>query len=176
MSTLTLRDLLVREAFLTRFSWAVQDYPRSERLVRDLRRELTAAADDVGVRRAVADLGHPRVLAEGYLATLDHRVPRWATGATWAALAVGAVAYLVVAYAVGTLDTLADLGGGTLTRTTLGATTVYTSTDGELSVGTEASWQWLVLYGAVFAVVFTLGARLWRLLPTRERDLTRAPA
>ena len=128
MSTLSLRDLLVRETFLARFSWAVQDYPKPDRLVGELRRELTATAADVGMRRAVADLGHPRVLAEGYLASLDRRVPRWATGATWAALAVGAVAYLLVAYAFGTLDTLEDLGGGSVTRTALGATTVYTST------------------------------------------------
>ncbi|GCE78083.1 hypothetical protein [Cellulomonas biazotea] len=175
MSTLPLRDLLVRETFLARFSWAVQDYPKPDRLVRELRRELTATATDVGMRRAVADLGHPRVLAEGYLASLDRRVPRWATGATWAALAVGAVAYLLVAYAFGTLDTLEDLGGGSVTRTALGATTVYTSTDDGLSVATEGSWQWAVLYAALFGVVFVLGSRLWRAWPSGGA-VRRAPA
>ena len=175
MTALSLRDRLVREAYLTRFSWAVQDHPQDRALVRDVRREVTATADQIGMRAAVAGLGHPRVLAEGYLASLDRRVPRWATGATWAALAVGAVAYLLVAYAFGTLDTLEDLGGGTVTRTALGATTVYTSTDGGLSVETEGSWQWVVLYAALFGVVFVLGSRLWRAWPSGGA-VRRAPA
>jgi hypothetical protein len=114
------------------------------------------------MRAAVAGLGHPRVLAEGYLAELGRRTPRWATGGVWAGLAVGALVYLAVAYALGTLDTLLDLGGGTLTRTTLGATTQYTATADALGVETSVSWQWLVLGAGVFAVTFVRGSRAWR--------------
>ncbi|GCD18699.1 hypothetical protein CTKZ_02610 [Cellulomonas algicola] len=162
MTTLSLRDRLVREAYLTRFSWAVQDHPQDRALVRDVRREVTATAEEIGMRAAVAGLGHPRVLAEGYLAELGRRTPRWATGGVWAGLAVGALVYLGFAYALGTLDTLLDLGGGTLTRTTLGATTEYTATADVLGVETSVSWQWLVLGAGVFAVTFVLGSRAWR--------------
>ena len=105
MST-SLRDTLVRERYLTRFSWALQDHPKDTQIVRELRTELTATAAEVGMRQAVADLGHPRVLADAYLDELGRPVPRWATGAVWGALAVGAVAYLVLAYGIGTLDTI----------------------------------------------------------------------
>ena len=36
MST-SLRDTLVRERYLTRFSWALQDHPKDKQIVRELR-------------------------------------------------------------------------------------------------------------------------------------------
>lgn len=156
------RDTLVRELYLTRFSWAMQDYPKYKTIVRELRTELTATAAEVGMRQAVADLGHPRVLADGYLSELGRPVPRWTTGAVWGALAVGAVAYLAVAYGIGTLDTIGQMGGGTLERVFLGATTTFTNDDDALSVASTLTWQVLVFYACVFTVPFLLGARVWR--------------
>jgi hypothetical protein len=171
MST-SLRDTLVRERYLLRLDWAMQDYPKHKPVVRELRTELTATASEVGMRQAVADLGHPRALADAYLSELGRPVPRWSTGAVWGALAVAAVAYLVVAYAIGTLDTLGQLGGGTVERVFLGATTTFTNEDDALSVTSTFTWQALVFYACVFTVPFLLGARVWRAwsgAPTRAR-------
>ncbi|WP_421734687.1 hypothetical protein [Cellulomonas sp.] len=164
----TLRDTLIRERYLTRFSWAMQDFPKYKRVVRELRTELTAASAEVGMRQAVADLGHPRVLAESYLSGLGRPVPRWTTGAVWGGLAVGAVVYLAMAYTFGTLDTLEQLGGGTVEREFLGATVVYTHDDGGISTSFTLTWQALVFYAAVFTVPFLLGARVWRAWGTRS--------
>jgi hypothetical protein len=159
---LTQRDRIARERYLLRFSWAMQDYPRSGRLTRELRSEITATAAEVGMARAVEGLGHPRLLAEGYIAELPRRVPRWGTGAVWGTLAVSALVWLSLAYAAGTLDTLAALGGGTVEHTAFGATTTYVSTADEVSVSSWATWQLLVVYLVVFLVPYLLGARVWR--------------
>ncbi|GEL96620.1 hypothetical protein [Cellulomonas terrae] len=156
------RDTLVRELYLMRFSWAMQDFPKDKQVVRELRSEIDVAASEVGMRQAVADLGHPRVLADGYLSELRRPVPRWTTGAVWGALAVGAVAYLAVAYAIGTMDTIGQMGGGTLERAFLGATTTFTHDDDAMSVASTFTWQVLVFYACVFTVPFLLGARVWR--------------
>ena len=161
MST-PLRDTLVRERYLLQFSWALQDFPKYKQVVRDLRTELTAAASQVGMRQAVADLGHPRVLADGYLSGLDRPVPRWTTGAVWGSLAVGAVVYLAAAYAMGTLDTLEQLGGGTAERVVLGAGVTFTNDDQALEVVSTLSWRVLAFYVGVFTVPFLLGSRVWR--------------
>ena len=67
-----------------------------------------------------------------------------------------------MAYGFGTLDTLEQLGGGTVDRVFLGATTTFTNTDDSLSMGTTVTWQAFLLYAAVFTVPFLLGARVWR--------------
>jgi len=45
-------DALRREAYLARFAWHMQDYPQRDyrRIRDDLRREIDAAAADVGMR------------------------------------------------------------------------------------------------------------------------------
>ncbi|MBO9554211.1 hypothetical protein [Cellulomonas sp.] len=175
--TLPLRDRLVRERYLLRFSWAMQDYPKNGRIVRELRTELTATAAEVGMARAVAGLGHPRVLAEQYVAELGRRVPRWGTGGVWGALAVSALVWLSWAYAAGTLDTLAAMGGGTVEHTAFGATTTYTRTaDGAVSVGTVATWRLAVVYLVVFLVPYLVGARVWRAWHRPERAGHAVPA
>ena len=158
----SLRDTLVRERYLLRFDWAMQDFPKYQPIVRELRTELTATASEVGMRQAVADLGHPRVLADAYLSGLGRPVPRWTTGAVWGALAVGAVVFLALAYGIGTLETIGQMGGGTVERVFLGATTTFTNDDGEISFRSTLTWQALVFYACVFTVPFLLGARVWR--------------
>ena len=164
--SLRLPDRARREVFLMRVSWAMQDYPSKafRGIKRELRAEITAAAAQVGMRQAITDLGHPRALAEGYTAELGRRLPRYATGAVAAVLAVGALAYLATAYAVGTLDAIEAMGGGSVTTYPLGAVATFTRTATELSVETTMSWQGALLHGVTATVAFVLGSRLWRLL------------
>lgn len=171
MTTSTTADLrrtdrLRRDWYLLRLEWALQDYPHKalSRLKRDLRTELTLAAQDVGMRRAVADLGHPRALAERYVDELGRRLPRWTAGALAAGLVLGVLAYLFLAYSMGTLDTLAELGGGSVTRYPFGAETTWSSTEvGGISVATRPSVAGTVFVLGVTVVAFVLGARVWRL-------------
>ncbi|WP_051274857.1 hypothetical protein [Cellulomonas sp. URHD0024] len=168
-----LRDTFRREAYLLRFSWAVQDFPQYVRLKRELRNELDATAAEVGMRQAIADLGHPRVLADGYLAELDRSMPRWNTGGWWAALTLGALVALGMAFGVGALTTLEQLGGGTTTATFLGATTTFTWTDDAISAGATLTWQFAVFLVLALLVPYLVGARFWRLWST-SRSLQRA--
>jgi len=157
-------DRARREWFLIRFSWHMQDFPQKQyrQIKRDLRRELTTAGADVGMRHAVADLGRPRTLADGYIAELGRPVPRWTTGAVAASLAIIFIVYLGVAYAIGTVDTLEAMGGGTVTTYPFGAETIFTSTADEISVQTQLSAAGASFFLGVAAVAFTLGSRLWR--------------
>ena len=114
------------------------------------------------MRHAVADLGRPRTLADGYIAELGRPVPRWTTGAVAAGLAVLFIVYLGVAYAIGTVDTLEAMGGGTVTTYPFGAETIFTSTTDGISVQTQLSAAGTSFFLGVAAVTFTLGSRLWR--------------
>ncbi|GIG26889.1 hypothetical protein [Cellulomonas denverensis] len=162
----TLRDRLRRDLVLIRFSWAIQDHPQASALTREVRRELAATAAEVGLGRALDDLGNPRVLADGYLEALDRPIPRWTAGTVWGAIALAFALYTGLAYGFGTLDALADLAGdGTLSarRVVLGATFDYTAGPAELSTTWSLSWGWFALHVLVFALPFALGARIWRL-------------
>lgn len=170
--TRNLRDRLERGWYLQRLSWALQDYPGGARkqILTELRGEIDAAADDVGTTRALEDLGRPALLAGRYLTELDRPLPRWNTGGVAAVLAVTALVYLGFAYAVGTLDTLLALGGGTRTAYPLGGRVVFTATDDELWVEGLITWQALLLHVGVGLVAFALGSRVWRALPSRSRQ------
>ncbi|WP_225753028.1 hypothetical protein [Actinotalea sp. Marseille-Q4924] len=166
-STLTRTDRLRLGWYLQRLSWALQDYPRRERraALRQVRQDTLAAAGDVGMRTAVDELGHPRALAERYVAQLDRPLPRWTSGAVAAALACGALLYLGMAYTTGTLHTLEALGGGTLTTYPLGGEVVFTADDRTFAVESTLSWQGGLLFAAVAGVAFALASRVWRVLP-----------
>lgn len=159
-------DRARREWFLFRFSWHMQDFPGKQyrQIKRDLRRELTTAGADVGMRRAVTDLGRPRTLADSYLAELGRPVPRWTTGAVAAGLAIGFIVYLGVAYSIGTIDTLEAIGGGTVTTYPFGAETIFTSTADEISLESNGNLAGLVFFVGVGLVAFVLGSRAWRVL------------
>lgn len=163
---MTFADRLRRDWYLIRFSWFMQDHPAREyrRIRGELRAEIAAAADDVGMSTALSDLGHPRTLAEGYRATLDGPRPRYVTGVVAAGLTITVIAYLVVAYSFGFLDALEATGGGSATIRPLGAETTFTSTADMIGVESTFTWQWLALYVGVGAVAFVLGSRLWRVV------------
>ena len=93
---MTAIDLLRREYFLNRFSWHAQDFPGYVKVKRDLRRELTVTAGEIGMAQAVASLGDPRRLASDYLDNLERPYPRWNSGAWWA----GAGLWLITALGI----------------------------------------------------------------------------
>lgn len=160
------RDRARLEWYLQRLSWALQDYPGRQRraVVRQVRADTLAAAADVGMSAALRDLGHPVALAEGYIAEAGRRLPRYTSGAVAAGLAVGALLYLSLAYAAGTIDTLEAMGGGSITTYPLGGEVTFTALEDELSVVSDLSWQGAALHVAVGTAAFVLAGRLWRLL------------
>ena len=163
-SPLSLRDQLRIEGYLLKFSWPMQDHPRKEykQIRSELRASLGAAAQDVGTERAIADLGSPFALADQYMSSLGRKLPRWNTGAIVAALAVGTMLYLAVAYVLGSLSTLESLGGGEAELWVFGAPVRTHLSDDGIWVEGAASWSVLGAYAAVGAVAFALGSRFWR--------------
>src|SRR5690606_17088956 len=104
----SLADTLRRDLYLMRFGWAMEDYPSKpgKQIRKDLRRDLKVAEAEVGTQQALADLGHPRVLAERYKQELGRRLPSYTTGAVAAGLVVGMLVYLSLAFALGVHSTL----------------------------------------------------------------------
>jgi len=167
---LGLTDQLRRDWYLTRFLFAMQDYPGKEykRVRADLRTDLDAAAADVGMRRALADLGSPRHLADGYYGALDRERPRYWDGAVVAALLGTMLAYCFLSYGAGAVDTLLAQGGGTVQLHYLGAPLTVTGTERELGLEFKFSWLGALVYLGTMAVGFALGSRLWRLRTGRS--------
>jgi hypothetical protein len=159
---MNLPDLLRREYFLNRFSWHAQDYPGYVKLKRDLRREVTLTAGEIGMAAALAALGRPRALAAEYLATLGRPVPRWSSGSWWAAAGICLLVWLGGAYALGTMDALAGTGGGSVDLAVFGTPVTFTYTASEISSQFQLTWSSLAWFVAVAVVPFALGARIWR--------------
>lgn len=90
-------DRRALRGYLRRFSWAVGDYLGTplRRLRADLRDQTLAAAADVGMTRALADLGEPRELAARYTEEHGRRGPRGARTVVRVAATVAAVGLLV---------------------------------------------------------------------------------
>lgn len=164
--TRSARDRLALSWYLARFGWAMQDYPgREYRAIRaELRASALATAAETGMPAALADLGHPYALADAYLAPLGRRHPRWATGAAVAAVVLGMLTYLIVAYSFGVLDGMLALGGGRAEILVLGGTWTFVATDAELAAGGPLlSGPGLLLALTLGGVAFALGSRIWRL-------------
>ncbi len=111
-------DLARRESYLTRLDWSLRNLPsrESRQILRDLRRDVTATAADIGMRPALSDLGTPVVLAEQYTAGIDPEGPRYGSGAIAAGATGSAIVFLLLAYAIGSGQTLAAMGGGVRRR------------------------------------------------------------
>ena len=160
-------DSLRKDWYLLRFGYHMQDFPN--RRYKPIRAELSAQLDEaaahVGMRQAVADLGHPAALAEQYVASLGRRLPRWTTGAVAAGLSIGILVFLGMSYAFGTLDTLDALGGGTRTAYPFGAPTTFVNDGDSISVESTFTLAGAAFFTAVAVVSFVLGSRVWRLIP-----------
>lgn len=160
-----LADVTRREWYLTRLDWGLRDLPSKEsrHIRRDLRRDITATAAEVGMRPALDDLGTPGDLATQYTAGMDPEGPRYVQGALAAGATVAAIVFLLVAYAVGTLDTLSFVGGGTRTLSLWGSETVLTATPEVTSVQIMNAISMVLVIAAISAVAFLVFSRIWRI-------------
>ncbi len=178
----TLDRLRIERAVWT-MNTRLQDLPRRSRTTRrrELRDNLRAAAEDVGTRQAVRQLGDLRILAADYLAAeygdLSRR-PSWTAAAVTILLIEGLMTLLEYAG-----RTAFDAG---ITTTTPHATGTfhwtgvpYLTSDETFTYlnGTHTSvggaWTPLV-YVLMFAGAFVTG-RLWRLISAWQRQRHQTP-
>ena len=166
--TLSLADRWRRSWYLQRLELWLDPMPRRRRraVLGELRANLDEATADVGLERAVADLGAPRELARRYLDAETAGRPRWHQGAVAAGLLLAAWVYATFFYAVGMLDALASTGTTTPARGSfLGTRVEAVSSPAEFSAAfTGVPWAPVV----ATLVVFLLVGRAWRALPGRS--------
>jgi hypothetical protein len=102
MPRLPLADRIRLALFLWRLSHRLVDLPgRRRREIRRERRDNTrAAAAEVGMRRALANLGHPAALAAEYASAEGRRRPRYRRGILYAVIA-GYAYFILSMFVVG---------------------------------------------------------------------------
>lgn len=165
-TTLTLTDRLRRWSYLQDVELWLDPMPgrRRREVIRDLRANLADAASDVGMRRAIDDLGRPRALARAYVDGEPRRRPIWTVGV----LAAGGVLLLaelvLLGYLGGMTDALLSSGGGTGSGSFFGVRVTTVGTADEMS-WSFVGWSWPITIAALLA--FLLGSRGWRLLAPR---------
>ncbi len=160
-----LGGLIRREWFLNKLDWGLRNLPSHDRrrIQRDLRRDVTATAAETGMRAAIADLGKSSELAHEYASGIDDAGPRYITGAKAAILTAGAILYLLMAYGMGTLDTLLAMGGGTRTTDAWGIQFHFFASENEFGVESSDVLPAFAVLLAISVVVFSLVSRIWRL-------------
>jgi hypothetical protein len=166
-------DRIRLELLVQRLDYHLSDLPgaRRRQIRREIRANTRAAAADVGARQALANLGHPRVLAAGYLAAEGRPLPQFRKGAWWAAAALALYIFAAMIFATGFVDgadAASDLDRR-LTTSFLGAS--VEATPGEPSFAVTFNPTALI----VPAVVFLLASRAWRALPPVRRRLAARP-
>ena len=175
-ANLPLLDRLRIERLVWSLDQQLYDLPRASRIStrREVRTNLTEAAQEVGVRQAIRNVGSSRQLAEGYLTARFGDGPRhsWLAAAlflmTTVLFATSFLTDVALAYARGVSD--ADPHAtGTFTYDGLRyfqTQVTYTFTDGsQTHVGggfSITTWV-LLLVGTV------LVGRLWRAIPALRR-------
>jgi hypothetical protein len=158
------------ELYMQRLDYHLSDLPRWRRrqIRREIRDNLAAAAADVGPGRALANLGHPRVLASGYVAAEGRPLPQLRKGAWWALAVVAIYFGIVLLYAMGFSDGgEAAAGVGTSVRTSFLWATVRAN-GGVKALSAEFN-GYLLLLPPLLA--FLLAGRIWRALPPLRRRL-----
>lgn len=173
--TSSLADRWRRSWYLERVELWLDPMPRRRRraVLGELRANLDEATADVGLGRALADLGAPRELARTYLDAEPADRPRWHQGALAASLLLAAWVYATFFYAIGMLDALTATGTTAPARGSFLGTRVETvSSPAEFSAAFSGV-PWVPLL-AVLAV-FLLVGRAWRALPRRSRVAVSAP-
>jgi hypothetical protein len=168
----SIADRIRVELLIQRLDYHLSDLPgpRRRQVRREIRANLAAAAADVGTRRAVANLGHPRVLAAGYLAAEGRPLPQFRKGAWWAAAALAGYVWAALIFATGFLDGAEAASGldRRLTSSFLGATV-------EANPGPSFAVTFNAVALVLPAVVFLLASRAWRALPPVRRRLAARP-
>lgn len=138
---------------------------RRRAVLRELRTNLGEAAADVGMARALSDLGRPGVLARTFLDEEPPGRPRWVLGAVAASAVFAVWIYATLFYTLGMLDALDATGTTVPARGSfLGTAVTAVSSDQELSAGFDGL-PWLPLLLMVLA--FLLASRAWKALPRR---------
>ncbi|WP_156252205.1 HAAS signaling domain-containing protein [Pseudactinotalea terrae] len=167
MSTLSLTDRLRRWSYLQDVELWLDPMSRRRRreVLHELRTNLADAAADVGMPRAIEDLGKPRALARELVEAEPRRRPSWSFGV------LGAGAVLLIAmlagmgYLFGLTDGVLGAGGGTVEGNFLGVHIVAVATDAELS-WSLSGWSWPVTIAALIG--FLVASAAWRALPIRR--------
>jgi hypothetical protein len=174
---ISMLNLLARvrlELYLQRLDYHLSDLPgwRRRRIRREIRDNLAAAAADIGPGRALANLGHPRVLAAGYVAAEGCRLPQYRKGAWWAVAVLAIYPAMVLLYAMGLSDGAeATAGLGASVRTSFLWATVRAN--GGVKALSAAFSGYLLLVPPLLA--FLLAGRVWRALPPLRRRLRTGP-
>jgi hypothetical protein len=173
----TMTDRCRIEYAVWRLDNRLRDLPFRSAMARrqELRQNLRAAADEVGGREAVRQLGDLRVLAAEYLAAEYGDVaprPSWNTAMAW----IGAVdIFLVVLGQAGSAAFRAGVAATTPNATGtfhwhgvsyLINDTTFTYTEGTATSlgGAWTLWAWILMFGGA-----VLAGRLWRMLPWLRR-------
>jgi hypothetical protein len=175
-------DRLRIERAVWSFDYRVQDLPRRSRITkrRELRDNLRAAADEVGARRAVRQLGDLRGLAADYLIAEYGDLSR---PPSWTAAALALLVVDLVMIFVGHVATSAFRAGVIATAPHATGTfhwhgIPYLISDQRFTfVGgksTSVGGAWTPQVYAVMLAAAVVAGRLWRLLPAfRRRELRR---
>jgi hypothetical protein len=172
MHRVTVIDRLRIERVVWFLDQRLYDLPRRSRIAkrREVRANLLSAAQDVGARAALRQLGTSRQLAADYLDAELGTAPRASWIAAGLFLATGQLVFTSVlseaAMAFGKGITAADPSAtGTFTWNGIGYlqdTVTYTFVDGR---GSSVGGAWTPLAWALWIIATVLVGRLWRLVP-----------
>ena len=162
---LRLIDRIRREWYVAKVDFLAQDVPGGYRKGRrrELRSDLAAASTDVGMSRAVDDLGPASALAHHFKQAEGRKLPHVWTGIATFTILLFAWAGMVMATVNALTSAAEQLGGGrtvTVHSAWLGANVTVTH-GGLLSAGVDFS----LLTVAVFIVMSLIAARVWRYRP-----------
>jgi hypothetical protein len=162
---LRLIDRIRRDWYVLKVDFHAQDVPGGYRkgLRRELRSDLTAAAADVGMSKAVEDLGPASALAHQFKLAEGRKLPHVWTGIITFTIITYAWAGMMMATVNALTDAAEQLGGGRnvdVQSTWLGATATVTHGD-SLSAGIDFS----LLTVAVIIGISLIAARAWRYRP-----------
>ncbi len=167
-SALTFADKTRREWYLFTLELHLAGMPdkKVKEIKQGLRGELTAAAQDVGMRGAIRQAGNVRVIAAEYLDAHGTKVPRvWAGSIALAVLLYGWL-LAVISHLDGMINAVEQFDVVAPTTVTsrwlLSEFYVEVSADGIEAFGLIGTTQTLVVTLAVFAVVSLAVARVWR--------------
>jgi hypothetical protein len=154
--------------YLLRLDYHLSDLPNSR--IKEIRSEIrantTSAAADIGMRQALANLGHPRVLAAGYLSAESRLFPTYVRGIYWAAGVFWVYQWTVMNYAFG----FADGGSAADESRHIATSFLGTPIDANGSQGYAVEWAVSTTGLVLTLIAFLLGSRVWRALtPARNR-------
>jgi len=139
------------------------DFRRWDAIRSDLRAGILAAAADVGMDQALADLGPAEVLAREYdLAIRGPRAPQWTRGVIAAMVLLLALALVWSAYTTGVARGLLYAGGGDAPWVNVLGVSSRPFSDGE-TFGVNVNLTGLLWWFLAALIVFLLAAKVWRL-------------